>query len=96
MSKTYTIATLEGMIIATVLDGQDVFKAAAEEAERAGIEIDFGDLDVTESVTLADEEEEGDKIVFRAGPHTGYLMDEEGRWYSLAVIRAGLRARTAA
>ena len=88
MSKTYTIATLDDMIVATVLDGQDVFQAAAEEAERAGIEIDFGDLDVTEGVTLADEEEEGDQIVFRAGPHTGYLMDEEGRRYSLAVIRA--------
>ena len=87
MSKTYTIATLEGMVIATVLDGQNVFQAAAEEAERAGIEIDFGDLDVTEGVTLADEEEEGDKIVFRAGPHTGYLMDEEGRRYRVAVIR---------
>lgn len=88
MSKTYTIATLDGMVIATVLDGQDVFQAAAEEAERAGIEIDFGDLDVTEGVTLADEEEEGDQIVFRAGPHTGYLMDEEGHRYRVAVIRA--------
>lgn len=90
MSKTYTIATLEGMVIATVPDGQDVFQAAVEEAERAGVEIDFGELDVTEGVTLVDEgeEEEGDKIVFRAGPHTGYLMDEEGRRYSVAVIRA--------
>ena len=88
MSKTYTIATLDDMVVATVLDGQDVFQAAAEEAERAGIEIDFGDLDVTEGVTLADEEEDGDQIVFRAGPHTGCLMDEEGRQYSLAVIRA--------
>ena len=88
MSKTYTLATLDGMVIATALDGQDVFQAAAEEAERAGIEIDFGDLDVTEGVTLADEEEEGDQIVFRAGPHTGYLMDEEGHRYHVAVIRA--------
>lgn len=88
MSKTYTLATLDGMVIATVPDGQDVFQAAAEEAERAGIEIDFGDLDVTEGVTLADEEEEGDQIVFRAGPHTGYLMDEEGHRYRVAVIRA--------
>ena len=88
MSKTYILATLDGMVIATVLDGQDVFQAATEEAERAGIEIDFGDLDVTEGVTLADEEEEGDQIVFRAGPHTGYLMDEEGHWYRVAVIRA--------
>lgn len=88
MTTTYTLATLNGMVIATVLDGQDVFQAAAEEAERAGIEIDFGDLDVTEGVTLADEEEEGDQIVFRAGPHTGYLMDEEGHRYRVAVIRA--------
>ena len=88
MSKTYTIATLNDLVIATVPDGQDVFQAAAEEAERAGIEIDFGDLDVTEGVTLADEEEEGDQIVFRAGPHTGYLMDEEGHRYRVAVIRA--------
>ena len=88
MSKTYTLATLNDLVIATVPDGQDVFQAAAEEAERAGIEIDFGDLDVTEGVTLADEEEEGDQIVFRAGPHTGYLMDEEGHRYRVAVIRA--------
>lgn len=88
MSKTYTLATLNGMVIATVPDGQDVFEAAAGEAGRAGIEIDFGDLDVTEGVTLADEEEEGDEIVFRAGPHTGYLMDEEGHRYRVAVIRA--------
>lgn len=85
-TKTYTIATLNGVLIATVPYGQDVFQAAAEEAERAGIEIEFGDLDVTECV-LADEEEDGDKVVFRAGPHTGYLMDEEGRRYDVAVIR---------
>lgn len=85
--KTYTIAILTGMVIATVPDGQDVFRAAAEEAERAGIEIDFGDLDVIEGVTLTDEAEEGDQIVFRAGPNTGHLLDEEGRQYSLAVIR---------
>lgn len=85
--KSYTIATLEDIIIATVPDGQDVFQAAAAEAERAAIEIDFVDLHVIEGVTLADEEEEGDKIVFRAGPYTGCLTDEEGRRYSVAVIR---------
>ena len=87
MSKTYTIATQNDLIIATVPDGSDIYAAVAEEAERACIEIDFGDLDVTEGVTLADEEEEGDEVVFCSGPHTGYLMDEEGRRYALAVIR---------
>lgn len=85
--KTYIIATLNDVVIATVPDGSDIYAAVADEAERAGIEIDVGDLDVIEGVTLADEEEDGDKIVFRAGPHTGYPMDEEGRQYSLAVIR---------
>jgi len=56
MSKTYTIATLGDIVIATVPDGSDIYAAVAEEAERADIDIDFGDLDVTEGVTLTDEE----------------------------------------
>lgn len=87
MSKTYTIATLNDVLIATVPDGGDIYAAVADEAERAGIVIGGGDLDVTEGVTLTDEEKDGDKIVFRAGPHTGYLVDDEGRRFSLAVIR---------
>lgn len=86
--KTYTIAILNNLVIATVPDGQDIYQAVAEEAERAGIEIDFGELDVIVGVTLADEEEEGDRVVFRAGPHTGHLMDEDGHRYRVAVIRA--------
>lgn len=84
---TYTIATMNDIVIATVPDGCDIYAAVAEEAELADIDIDFGDIDVTEGVTLTDEEEEGDKIVFRAGPYTGYLLDEQGRPYALAVIR---------
>ena len=58
MSKTYTIATLNGLIIATVPDGGDIFAAVADAAARADIDIDFGDIDVTEGVTLTDEEPE--------------------------------------
>ena len=87
MSKTYTIATMGDIVIATVPDGGDIYAAVADEAERADIEIDFRDLDVTEGVTLTDEEIDGDQTVFRTGPHTGYLMDEQGRPYALAVIR---------
>lgn len=93
---TYTIATLNDVVIAIVPDGGDIYAAVADEAERAGIEIDFDDLDVIEGVTLVDEEKEGDEVVFRAGPHTGYLMDEEGRWWSMAVIRKATPVLTAA
>ena len=89
MSTTYTIATLNDIIIATVPTGGDIYAVVADEAERAGIEIDFRDLDVTEGVTLTDEAIDGDQIVFRTGPHTGCLMDEQGRQYALAVIRKG-------
>lgn len=83
MSKTYTIATLNDLVLAIVADGGDIYAAVADEC--AG--IDLGALDVTEGVTLTDDEEEDDLVVFRAGPHTGYLMDEAGRHYGLAVIR---------
>lgn len=87
MSKTYTIATLNDVVIATVPDGGDIYAAAVDEAARGGIEIAEVDLDVTEGVTLTDEEKDGDVIVFRAGPHTGYLVGDDGRLYNLAVIR---------
>ena len=52
MSKTYTIATLGDIVIATVPDGGDIYAAVAEEAKRADIDIDLRDIDVTEGVTL--------------------------------------------
>jgi len=55
MSKTYTtytIATLNDIVIATVPDGGDIYAAVAYAAARADIDIDYRDIDVTEGVTL--------------------------------------------
>lgn len=56
MSKTYTIATLNDIIIAAVPDGGDIYAAVAEACERADVDIDFRDIDVTE-VILTDGED---------------------------------------
>lgn len=58
MSKTYTIATLNDIIIAAVPDGGDIYAAVADVAARADVDIDFRDIDVTEGVAF--EEEDGD------------------------------------
>jgi hypothetical protein len=84
---TYTIATLDDMIIAVVPSGQDVYAAADEEADRANIEIDHRDLEIIDDVYLVRETYEGDEIVYRAGAHTGYLLDEAGKRYPYAVRR---------
>lgn len=84
---TYTIATLDDMIIAVVPSGQDVYAAADEEADRACVEIDHRDLEIFEDVYLVLETYESDEIVFRVGAHTGYLIDEAGNRYPYAVRR---------
>lgn len=57
MSTTYTIATMGDIVIATVPDGGDIYAAVAEACERADVDIDFRDIDVTEGVILTDGED---------------------------------------
>lgn len=53
------------------------------------VRFDFDELNykIFYGVTLTDEEEEGDEVVYRARFNKGELLDERGEHYSLAVYR---------
>jgi hypothetical protein len=86
MTKTYTIATVNAILIAVTPDGGDIEAAIREEEERAGVAFDRSEIRIFEGCTLTDEVEDGDEVVYRG--HTyGHLTDEQGRRYSAAVIR---------
>ena len=57
---TYTIATMNDIIIAAVPDGGDIYAAVADAAARSDVDIDFRDIDVTEGVTLTDDTDDDD------------------------------------
>lgn len=86
MKNTYTIATTsEGMLVACVPDGSDVDAAIEKMADECGVG-DFGDVALTEGVTLTDEEIDGDVTVY-SGSQMGWLSDSAGVNYMHAVIR---------
>lgn len=86
MKNTYTIATTsDGMLVACVQDGQDVDSAIEKMAYECGVE-DFGNVTLTEGVTLTDEEIDGDVNVY-SGSDMGWLSDSAGVNYMHAVIR---------
>ena len=83
---TYTIA-YHNALFAIVPDGEDVVAAAADQARAAGTIEDFdsADLAIVDGLTLTDEPEEGDEIVWRAMATD--LADLNGRRYKYAVAR---------
>jgi hypothetical protein len=83
---TYTIA-YDNVLFAVVRDGEDVIAAAADYAKDAGIEFDAAELAIVDRLTLTDDIEEGDDIVWQ-GASLGVLTDEGGRAYTYAVIRS--------
>jgi hypothetical protein len=84
---TYTIATINGMLIASIPDGGDIEAAIqAFEADAWGEEVDRKSVRITSGCTLTDDVKDGDEVVYR-GTTYGHLMDEKGRTYSAAVIR---------
>lgn len=84
----YTIATdiNSGMLLATVPDGQDVIAAAAEACNVAAVDMDVEGIEVHSGLTLTDEVENGDVLVYQ-GTALGYLTDETGVTYQAAVVR---------
>jgi hypothetical protein len=85
--KLYDLVTVGDSVFLTIPTGRDVvamLKRLCDEAR-----FDFEDLNykIFYGVTLTDEEEDGDEVVYRAHFNGGALLDEHGEQYSLAVYR---------
>ncbi|WKB52321.1 hypothetical protein [Eleftheria terrae] len=89
MQVTYTIATLAGtgLLIATAPDGADIEAAIAAEEKMVGETFDRADINITSGLTLTDDVEEGDAVLY-SGFELGELKDAEGRVFRYAVRRA--------
>lgn len=84
MTKTYTIATANEMMIAIVPDGQDIDAEVARVAEEAG--VTFEQYDTITGLILIDDPTHFDTIVVH-GDKMGRLTDEDGIGYLYAVKR---------
>ncbi len=82
---TYTVATVNGMIVATVPDGEDIAAAVAAEAKNIGSE--FGEYAVETGLTLTDTLGEDEEWELKSGTE-GWLIDESGKDWAYAVRRA--------
>jgi hypothetical protein len=83
---TYTIATINAMLIAVIPDGGDIEAAIRDFEWDYGDKLDRKAIRVTSGCTLTDEIEEGDEVVYRCTEY-GYLTDLDGRTYYAAVVR---------
>ena len=82
---TYTIAVTEaGLLAATIVDGENIQKAIALEEEEA--QADFGPCDIIDGMTLTDDPQDDDEIVY-SGTGLGFLTDENGTTWNYAVRR---------
>lgn len=87
--STYTIATVNTLLLACVPDGADIAEAVRKVEAEAG--VDAGEYDVTEGLTLTDDLDRfadthpAATLVFSCGPHTGMLVDEKGFEYGYAI-----------
>lgn len=86
---TYTIALLNDMLMATVVDGSDIEKAVNDEISKIGsVEDDsyrgaFSKCEIITGVTLANSEPETGEVVY-SGTDAGWLEDENGVNYTVA------------
>jgi len=88
--KTYTIATINEVLVAVTPDGSDINAAILEEEERAGVKFDRSEIRIFEGCTLTDELKDGDEVVYLGNTY-GYLTDNDGNRYYAAVIRSAAR-----
>jgi len=84
MTKTYDLAFIGDLLMATVPHGGDIQAAVREECGKAGVE--FEAPNVIEGVILTDEPTEDDEIIHE-GPDRGWLWDENGTTFKYAVKR---------
>lgn len=82
---TYTIAITDaGLLAATVIDGGGINSAIAAAENEA--QADFGPCEIIDGLTLTDDPQDGDAIVY-AGHVNGFLMDQNGTSWDYAVRR---------
>lgn len=84
---TYTAAFFDSLVIATVPDGGDIDAAIKDYEEAAGAAFDEDEIFVETGLTLTDDPEDTDEIVFKTGSHTGYLVGADGMSYKYAIRR---------
>lgn len=85
MTKTYTIATANEMMIAIVPDGQDIDAEVARVAEEAG--VTFEQYDTITGLTLTDTPLPVTDTIVVYGDEMGRVTDEDGICYLYAVKR---------
>lgn len=84
--STYTIALAGDLLIACVPEGGDIDAAIKAGSDAAGIDIAADDLTFVSGVTLTDQVEDGDKVIY-SGFSCGWLLDMDGKAYEYAVKR---------
>ena len=84
---TYTIATIDAMLIATVPDGEDIDADVQSYAAEARLDAPIEGYHIERGLTLVDEDpEDTDRIVWDAkGGHGGFLMDENETTFNYAI-----------
>jgi hypothetical protein len=93
MTKTYTIATLRGVLMATAPDGDEAMMKArlADSLDQLNVEDREGieeEVRYTSGLTLFEEEPDEDEWeVVYSGTGTGWLEDEAGRMQYEAAAR---------